>query len=301
MSGVWAIILLLCAAFGALAVAVVHSLLADEVRAWLPHLARCLVRAAARRLPADSQARFEDDWLAELAAWDDRPMSALAKAAHIRWNARAIRESLGEVGMRGEGAKRALDVLVAAALLLLVAPVLLAISIAIKLDSRGPVLVRHYRPGRGGQCFPMFKFRSTYFERKSRGDQIQRQSVAGEEVTFTSSREARVTRVGRFIRRFSLDELPVLFNVTKGHMSLVGPRPMSLFEVVALKERGELGWTEMRPGLTGPWQIHNFVRGPYTLVEKRRMDEEYARSRSLFLDLRLLARTPWAVLRRPPE
>jgi lipopolysaccharide/colanic/teichoic acid biosynthesis glycosyltransferase len=300
VSGAGTTILLLCAAVGALAMAIAHSLLAGEIQAWLPHLARRLVRAAARRLPADSQARFEADWLAELVAWEDRPMSALAKAAHIRWKARAIRESLGGIAVRSDGAKRALDLFVATGLLLAAAPLLLATAIAIKLDSRGPAFYRQRRVGRDEKSFYLIKFRSMCVEAPLRAEEVRKLSDGREDLVFRISRDPRITRVGRFIRRYSLDELPQLLNVIKGDMSLVGPRPMLPGEANALEEE-ESDRTEVRPGLTGPRQIHD-LRGPYPVVgEGRKMDEEYARSRSFLMDLRLLVRTVWAVMRRPPE
>lgn len=295
-------ILLIGAALCALAVAIAHSLVAEEIRAWLPHLARRLVRGAARQLPADSQARYEADWLAELAAWEDRAMSALAKAAHIRWKAKAIRESLGGVEIRGERAKRALDLFIAMGLLLVLAPLLLATAIAIKLDSRGPVLFRQRRAGRGERSFGLIKFRSMYVEEPLRREELKELSGPGEDIVFRIRRDPRITRVGRFIRRYSLDELPQLLNVIKGDMSLVGPRPMPPSEVAALKkEVGESGRTGVRPGLTGPGQINYFLRGQHSLREGSRMDEEYVRQRSLLKDLRLLVQTVWAVLRGRPR
>ncbi len=291
-----AMILLIGVALCAFAIAVARSLIAEEIRAWLPHLARRLVRGAARQLPADSQTRYEADWLAELAAWEDRAMSALAKAAHIRWKAKAIRESLGGIGIRGERAKRALDLFIAMGLLLVLAPLLFGTAIAIKLDSRGPVFFRQRRSGRGKQSFGLIKFRSMYVEAPLRQDELKELSGPGEDVLFGLRRDPRVTRVGRFIRRYSLDELPQLFNVIKGDMSLVGPRPMSPYEAAALTEEGESGRTEVRPGLTGPGQIHYFLRGPHSILEGSRMDEEYVRQRSLLKDVRLLAQTIWAVL-----
>jgi lipopolysaccharide/colanic/teichoic acid biosynthesis glycosyltransferase len=297
MSTAWAMILLIGAVLCALAIAIAHSLVAEEIRAWLPHLARRLVRGAARQLPADSQARYEADWLAELAAWEDRAMSALAKAAHIRWKAKAIRESLGGVRVRGERAKRALDLFVAVGLLLFLAPLLLVTAVAIKLDSRGPVFFKQVRAGRGEHNFGLIKFRSMYVETPPHREELKELSGLGEDAMFRNLyRDPRVTRVGRFIRRYSLDELPQLLNVVKGDMSLVGPRPMTPAEGAALKEgEGESGRTELRPGLTGPGQINSFRR-QHSLWEDSRMDEEYVRQRSLPKDLKLLVQTVWTVL-----
>lgn len=216
MSTAWAVTLVVGVSLGllALVVAIIHSLAADEIRAWLPYLSRRLARSAARQLPAGSRARCEADWLAELAAWEDRPLSALAKAVHTRWKVKAIRESLGGVQLKGERAKRAFDWLSAMGFLVLYAPLLLAAAVAIKLDSRGPVFVRQPRIGRSGKSFRLIKFRSMYVDAGPRTE------------VFSIHGDPRITRVGRIIRRFSLDELPQFFNILKGDMSLVGPRPL---------------------------------------------------------------------------
>jgi lipopolysaccharide/colanic/teichoic acid biosynthesis glycosyltransferase len=281
LSAAWAIIVLLVAVLCTVAVAVAHSLLADEVRAWLPHLARRLVRGAAGRLPVEFRARYEADWLAELAAWEDRPISALAKAAHIRLKVREIRESLGGVQVRGERTKRAFDLVVAAALVCVLAPVLLAAALAIKLESRGPVFVSQPRSGRGGATFRLIRFRSLYVD-------------ADADVLSA----IRLTRVGRFLRRFSLDELPQLFNVIRGDMSLVGPRPLIPHEAAALKEGQGSVRGEVRPGIIGLWQIALSGRRPYTFREMVKLDEEYVYRRSLRLDLLLLLASVAVFFRR---
>jgi lipopolysaccharide/colanic/teichoic acid biosynthesis glycosyltransferase len=296
MSSAWAIILLVGAVLCALAVAVAHSLLADEVRAWLPYLARRLVRWAARRLPADYQARYEADWLAELVAWEDRPMSALAKAAHIRWKVRAIRESLGGIQVKGEAAKRVFDLLFATGSLVLLSPTLLVAAIAIKLESRGPIFFFQPRAGRGDRSFRLIKFRSMYVDAEVRINQLGEVKDAEDQVVFRIPRDPRVTRVGGLLRRTSLDELPQLLNVIKGDMSLVGPRPLLPGEAAASKGEVESARIDVRPGLTGPGQIDDLVRGHQALRAGSRMDEEYARSRSLLLDFKLLMKTVLAVV-----
>jgi lipopolysaccharide/colanic/teichoic acid biosynthesis glycosyltransferase len=297
VSTAWAIALLVGALLCSLSIAIANSLLAGEVRAWLPHLARHLVRAAVRRLPADCQARYETDWLAELIAWEDRPMSALAKAAHIRWKVRAIRESLGGVEVKSEGAKRVLDLLIASGTLLILSPCLLAIAIAIKLDSRGPVFFGQPRAGRGDRRFRLIKFRSMYLDAGSRmpepGKELQEAGVR-----FTIHRDPRITRVGRFIRRSSLDELPQLINVIKGDMSLVGPRPLIPREAAELKEGQKSSRSTVRPGITGLWHFGSPGRRPYTFRDLIRLDEQYLRSRSLLLDLQLLLASLTVFFRR---
>jgi lipopolysaccharide/colanic/teichoic acid biosynthesis glycosyltransferase len=298
MSAMWATVLMTGVILCALALAVAHSLVAQEIRAWLPHLARHLVRGAARRLPADSRARYEAEWLAELAAWDDRAISALARAVHIRWKTKAIRESLGEAGIRGERAKRMLDLSVALAMLVVLVPNLIVVAVAIKLESRGPVFFRQPRAGRGGRSFSLIKFRSMYIDAPARWQELLDSSEHSEQLELLFSGDPRVTRVGALIRRLSLDGVPQLLNVVKGDMSLVGPSPLHPSEREEVSGREDESMpTDLRPGLTGPWQIDYFVRGHHSFRRRAGLETEYARQRSLLSDLRILARTVPSVLR----
>ncbi len=242
MNADWFVLSIVGAGLAAAALAVANSLIAGEVRAWLPHLARNLVRSAARRLPPDTRARYEEEWLAELAAWEDRPLSALAKAAHLRWNANSIRESLDGVVVKSERLKRVVDICSAFALLSILSPLLIAIAIAIKLESRGPVFFDQPRTGRDNTTFRLIKFRSMYVETwRGRTEEIADLDW-DEGVMFKIREDPRVTRVGRLLRRYSLDELPQLFNVLRGDMTFVGPRPLVFPE----EEQG----SRVRPGLT---------------------------------------------------
>jgi lipopolysaccharide/colanic/teichoic acid biosynthesis glycosyltransferase len=190
---------------------------------------------------------------------------------------------------------------VAAALLLLLTPVMIAIAIAIRLDSSGPALFRQRRLGRSLVPFTVNKFRTMTHGASSEvhrafvlsliaGDQPDQ---AEGEPRFKLSRDARVTRVGRFLRRTSLDELPQLWNVVRGEMSLVGPRPAISYEV----ERYAPDWFArfaVKPGVTGLWQVSG--RSELTIEDMIRLDIEYAGRRSLRLNLWILLRTVPAVL-----
>src|SRR5207245_2071230 len=149
--------------------------------------------------------------------------------------------------------KRAFDLFGACIGLLAISPILIAIAIAIKLDSRGPVFFRQLRVGRHGQRFHMLKFRTMVEGADDLKDSLRHRNEAKEGL-FKIAEDPRVTRVGRLLRRTALDELPQLLNVYKGEMSLVGPRPL----VVEEDQRIE-GWhrrrLELMPGMTGPWQI----------------------------------------------
>ena len=189
--------------------------------------------------------------------------------------------------------KRAFDVLASAAGLIVLAPILAGIAIAIKLDSRGPVFFRQVRVGRDGRHFRIFKFRSMVTDAEAGKSELRLLNEAGDGL-FKITNDPRVTRVGRFLRRSSLDELPQVFNVLRGDMSLVGPRPLVIDEdaqVVGL-DRSRLHLT---PGMTGPWQVLS-ARVP--LREMVSIDYVYVANWSLWLDMKILLRTVRHVMRR---
>ena len=182
--------------------------------------------------------------------------------------------------------KRALDIAGATLALVLLSPLLIAIAIAIKLDSRGAVLFRQQRSGRGGQFFTLYKFRSMRM-----GSTVQ---VRDDGAIVKHIDDARITRVGRLIRRFSLDEAPQLLNVLKGDMSLVGPRPLVTAEAAALTADWHARRADLRPGLTGPWQIAGRSNIPFH--EMIRFDYQYVAGWSLARDIEILLATVPAVI-----
>jgi lipopolysaccharide/colanic/teichoic acid biosynthesis glycosyltransferase len=191
--------------------------------------------------------------------------------------------------------KRALDVVGASAGLVLLAPLLLLIAVAIKLTSRGPVLFRQLRSGHGNKPFWMIKFRSMVVDAEARKKDL---AALNEQdgPAFKIRNDPRTTRLGRFLRRTSLDELPQLWNVLRGDMSLVGPRPLPVAEAQAC-ENWHRRRLDVTPGLTCIWQVRG--RSTVTFADWVRMDVEYIRSRSLWQDLKLLVLTVPAVwLRR---
>jgi len=190
--------------------------------------------------------------------------------------------------------KRTFDLLGATFGLLLISPLLALIAVAIKLDSRGPVLFRQRRIGRDGEEFEIFKFR-TMFDGADRrkAELLDRNEAQG---LFKIEEDPRITSVGRLLRRASLDELPQLWNVVRGQMSLVGPRPL-----VGEEDRRVQGWDRNRlqltPGMTGPWQVLGSSRVP--LNEMVKIDYLYTANWSLWTDLKLLLRTvPYMARRR---
>ncbi len=183
--------------------------------------------------------------------------------------------------------KRTIDLVLASVFLVLLAPLLLLIAIAIKLDSRGPVFYRQTRVGRDGLHFRILKFRSMVDGAERLRADLDGHNEAGEGF-FKVTADPRVTRVGRFIRAAYLDELPQLFNVLRGQMSLVGPRPLVVAEDELLTgmDRHRL---RMTPGMTGPWQLRGPIDAP--LEEMAKMDYLYASTWSVWEDLDILLAT----------
>jgi lipopolysaccharide/colanic/teichoic acid biosynthesis glycosyltransferase len=200
--------------------------------------------------------------------------------------------------------KRAIDIIGSVAAIVILAPVFLVIAIAIKATSRGPVFYRQRRIGQRGIRFSLLKFRSMYdgnnssvhreYMRQLIAGVAEKHASRGERKVYKLTRDPRITAVGAILRRTSLDELPQLFNVLKGEMSLVGPRPPLDYEV----ERYEL-WHRRRlidtkPGITGLWQVSG--RNRVAFDDMVRLDLRYAQSWSPWVDLKILLRTPKAVI-----
>ena len=201
--------------------------------------------------------------------------------------------------------KRMIDVLGSLLLLAMLSPGFLAIASAIKLTSRGPVLFRQKRIGEHGIPFTFLKFRSMHMNNdSSEHEEYVRQLIAGQAEkksangngagVFKLTNDSRITPVGRFLRRSSLDELPQLINVLRGEMSLVGPRPPVPYEVEAYATWHRRRVLEAKPGITGLWQVHGRSRVEFD--EMVRMDLRYARDCSPLLDLKILLQTPKAVV-----
>jgi lipopolysaccharide/colanic/teichoic acid biosynthesis glycosyltransferase len=199
-------------------------------------------------------------------------------------------------------ARRSLDLVGACLALLVLAPILVAVILAVRIDSPGPALFRQRRLGRDKQPFTVHKFRTMYTHADDQRHRDYVCSLIGAEDVRREARglyklygDDRVTRVGRFLRLWSLDELPQLWNVVRGEMSLAGPRPVLGYEVDIYP-----AWYDERfavkPGMTGLWQVSG--RNERTYEEMVRLDIEYVRRQSLRLDLSILFRTAWTVLTR---
>lgn len=211
---------------------------------------------------------------------------------------RAIGESFDPLCL-GSGqlaAKRAVDIMGALMFFVLFGPLYLLVALAVRVEGRGAVHFWQTRLGQDGRAFRFYKFRSMVED----GDAVLEQHLARDAAARAQwqkyqklDNDPRITRVGRLIRKFSLDELPQFFNVLKGDMSLVGPRPCMV------RQRSLYGarWADycrMRPGITGLWQVSGRNRLPYE--ERVALDARYSAEWSLWLDAKILARTVWVVL-----
>lgn len=190
--------------------------------------------------------------------------------------------------------KRLFDLTVASVLTLLLLPFFLVIAVAIKLNSPGPVFFKQTRVGKNGRHFTCLKFRSMVVNAEAKLKELKKLNEAKGHI-FKIKNDPRITKVGRWLRRYSLDELPQLFNVIKGEMSLVGPRPPLPSEVANYNE-----WEQQRlavkPGMTGYWQIYGRAKDIFDFEEVVKMDLFYIENWSLTLDLYILWRTLWVVL-----
>ena len=188
--------------------------------------------------------------------------------------------------------KRMIDVVGSSVALLLLSPWLLLIALAVKLDSRGPALFRQPRAGRDGDPFEMLKFRTMCADAPQRLREVVDVEALSQPV-YKVRGDPRVTRVGRILRRTSIDELPQLINVLRGEMSLVGPRPEEVWLVERYEEADRFR-LEMRPGMTGPMQVHG--RGELSFQERMSVEREYVENYSLRKDVKILCQTLAAVV-----
>jgi exopolysaccharide biosynthesis polyprenyl glycosylphosphotransferase len=213
---------------------------------------------------------------------------------------------LGQPGIRGwqRTLKRAFDVTAVAISLPLLSPLFLVIMILIKLDSKGPVLYKQERIGENGRVFTMYKFRSMQVDadpsiHKEHVTRLIQHNLLPEQLgtqnhSLKLDSDPRVTRIGKTIRKTSIDELPQLFNVLRGEMSLVGPRPPLVYEAELYQDWHKRRF-EVLPGITGLWQVKG--RNQVSFDEMVRMDLDYIQNQSIWLDIKVLLQTPLAVIK----
>ena len=202
-------------------------------------------------------------------------------------------------------AKRTIDILISVIALVVLSPLFIFISLAVKLTSKGSVLFKQQRVGQFGVVFTCMKFRSMevvndpgihreYMERFISGDVNTGESRNIEKPFYKIQRDQRVTRVGAMLRKSSLDELPQFLNVLKGEMSVVGPRPPIPYEVERYDIWHRRRVSETKPGITGLWQVKG--RSRVTFDDSVRLDLKYIDTRSIWLDIKIIFQTPWAIL-----
>ncbi len=189
--------------------------------------------------------------------------------------------------------KRMMDIVLAVMALILGSPIFLLTAFLVKVTSPGPIIFSQVRVGRYGRHFKFYKFRSMYIDAESRKAELLKHNESGDGVIFKMKHDPRITPIGRFIRKFSVDELPQLFNVLLGDMSLVGPRPPLPSEVrtYTLEERKRLNIT---PGITCLWQVSGRSELPFS--KQIALDKEYIASRSAWKDFLILLKTVPAIL-----
>lgn len=199
-------------------------------------------------------------------------------------------------GRAAEAARRALDIAIALVVLVLSLPLLLVVALAVRLDTRGPALFRQTRIGRGGRPFTLVKFRGMHVDARERWPELYDYSYAPEELAelrFHPQHDPRVTRVGRVIRRTSVDELLNFWNVLRGEMSVVGPRP-EIPELLPYYGEHAATVLTVKPGVTSLAKVSG--RDGLTFLQTLAIDVEYVRTRSLGADLQIMARTVGTVL-----
>lgn len=271
-------------AVGWAALAILAAVLGAEVIAWCGPAQRWLLRRAANALPVEHRDRYVEEWIAELAYVPNGPVTRLLWAGRIFVGRNSIARALGapvRSTSRTLTAKRGLDMAAAAASLIVSAFVLIGIALAIRLDSSGPILFRQTRVGKNGLPFEMLKFRTRV--------------ASGVDSAAAQDSDFQFTRVGRVLRRYSLDELPQLINVLRGDVSMVGPRPWLI---------GEWGTDSIKdiqsiePGLTGLWQVSD--RSDLSPEEVVRLDLRYVHNRSMVMDFVIIYKTIVAALNSKP-
>ena len=216
--------------------------------------------------------------------WGRWRLSVYAKAKRFSWRC---------VIFSAEFIKRFVDIIISSAALLALSPLFLLVATLIKLEDRGPVFFAQRRVGKWGREFKMYKFRSMCVDAEQRLQALLAKNQHATGVTFKAKDDPRITKIGKWLRKFSIDEFPQFYNVLKGDMSLVGPRPPVPREV-ALYTPADRRRLEVTPGLTCFWQIGG--RAEIDFPEQVRLDLQYIESQSFWLDVKILLKTVPAVL-----
>ena len=257
----------------------------------IQHVRRRIRRELLKRLPVEQMDRFS----LRSYVYPD-PAAATTEGASVEPLLEGITLRKGAITPY-DVAKRAMDLLASTVLLAALSPLMLLIATLIKLKSKGPVLFKQLRVGQQARPFHMLKFRTMHVNNDDRIHQAFVTNLIKAKPTngvFKIADDPRVTSIGRFLRKTSLDELPQLWNVVRAEMSLVGPRPPLPYEVRQYKAWHRRRVLEAKPGITGLWQVKG--RSRTTFDEMVRLDLRYARKRSFWMDVKILLATPAAVI-----
>ena len=192
--------------------------------------------------------------------------------------------------------KRIFDLVVSLVAVIVLSPILLVIALAIRLEDRGPILYRAQRVGRGGKPITVYKFRSMRMNADRLEDMLTPEELEEYKKNFKLEHDPRITKVGAFLRKTSLDELPQLFNILSGTLSLVGPRPVLQEETELYGDKRNL-LLSCKPGLTGLWQVSGRSNVTYENGRRQALELQYVSQRSLWLDIKILFWTVGAVVR----
>lgn len=273
-----------------LLIAIVAPLMADEVKAWSGWLQKQMRCRAVAKLPVGCRERYDEEWESGLEEIPGEIFKVIYSMGLLRAADRIRGAALKGAG-RSETPftplKRLFDIAVSSMVLLLQAPLLLAITLAVKLESRGPAFDVSERIGKKGRVFRCLKFRTMVGDAEKRGAEIMHMNER-DGVLLKITNDPRITKVGRFLRKFSLDQLPQFFNVLRGDMSIVGPRAPVASEVKEYYLSG-LRRLDVAPGITGLWQFESH-QNPLFLSPKP-LDDVYVDNWSLWLDFKILFRT----------
>ena len=194
--------------------------------------------------------------------------------------------------------KRAFDIVASAAALIILSPIMLIAAILVYVDDPGKVFYGHVRIGKNGKPFKMWKFRSMYMNADKMIDLLTPEQAKQYYTEFKIDNDPRITKIGNFLRKTSLDELPQLFNVLCNDMSLVGPRPLIESEIQTYYDDTHDVLLAVKPGVTGYWQAYARNNATYQSGERQKMEMYYVRNASLWLDIKILFKTVESVLKK---
>jgi lipopolysaccharide/colanic/teichoic acid biosynthesis glycosyltransferase len=274
--------------------AALSRVLADECKAWMPCLTKWLIRRAIGRLPQDQRERYKEEWQSHI---DEMPgeIGRIVTSVGFVLAANKMSSRLAGNNIFATTAKSAIDSFAALAGLILLALPMIMVAVAIKITSPGPVIFSQVRCGKRGKQFKMFKFRSMYCDAEQRRQKLEAYRQMSGPV-FEINNDPRITPLGRWLRKYRIDELPQLINVLIGQMSFVGPTPLPVYEVENFSHPAQRRRLSVKPGITCLWQMssRNEVRDFETWVK---LDLDYIDNWSIWLDLRILFRTVLVVLR----